>query len=121
LAEVNKDNSSDAPQAASVGIDRPKVMGAEAKPQDEMIMRVIAGPETAEKLGVPVGTVVEARHVATPKDGSGSVHSFITPAEALRMHNALGFIDPPDGRLRRFVWRLRRRDFTTPHILTPED
>jgi hypothetical protein len=33
-----------------------------------MVAQVIAGPETAARLGVPVGSIVEARHVITDLD-----------------------------------------------------
>lgn len=53
---------------------------------NEMIAQVIAGPETAARLGVPVGTVVEARHAVTPTDGSPSpltlAETVISPDEA---------------------------------------
>lgn len=49
---------------------------------NEMLAQVIAGPETAARLGVPVGTVVEGRHVITPLDGSPSVATVVSPDEA---------------------------------------
>lgn len=49
---------------------------------NEMVAQVIAGPETAARLGVPVGTVIEGRHVVTPLDGSPSTATVITPEEA---------------------------------------
>lgn len=62
---------------------------------NEMIAQVIAGPETAARLGVPVGTVVEARHAITPTDGSPSpltlAETVISPQAAelalARFHN----------------------------------
>jgi hypothetical protein len=35
----------------------------------EMFAQVIAGPETAARLGIPVGTVLEGRHVVLHPDG----------------------------------------------------
>lgn len=49
---------------------------------NEMLAQVIAGPETAARLGVPVGTVVEGRHVITPLDGSPSTATVVSPDQA---------------------------------------
>lgn len=48
----------------------------------EVIVELIAGPETAARLGVPVGTVVEARHARTAVDGSFTEGGIVTPEEA---------------------------------------
>lgn len=56
--------------------------------KNEMVMEVIAGPETAKRLGVPEGTVVAARHVAMHADGSQETpveDTQISPAEARRL------------------------------------
>lgn len=54
----------------------------------EMVVELRAGPITAAQLGVPVGTVVQARHVTSPPKGllARLRHRFrssvVTPAQA---------------------------------------
>lgn len=52
------------------------------RPCNEVVARVLAGPETAARLGVAVGTVIEARHTITPLDGSAPLGRVISPDEA---------------------------------------
>lgn len=50
------------------------VVEVPATKSNEYLMVRIAGTETAEQLGVPVGTPIEGRHVVTPLDG----HKLVT-------------------------------------------
>lgn len=56
--------------------------------QTEMVVEVRAGAATAAKLGVPVGTVIEARHVVSAPTGffRRFLHRFrssvVTPEQA---------------------------------------
>lgn len=120
MAEERSENLADAPQAASLGIQRDRKTVAEIGQAHELLMRPIAGAATASRLGIPKGSVFEARHVITPLDGSTPIVRCLSPSEAAEVFVALGYEDPPQNRFARFMWRLRRRDFKTPHII-PSD
>lgn len=60
-------------------------LAAVAGASSEIVAELIAGPETAARLGVPVGTVVDARHVITAKDGTQlQEDDVVTPEAAAR-------------------------------------
>lgn len=49
---------------------------------NEVVFDVIAGPITAAQLGVPVGSIVESRHVVAAVDGATVQDSVITANES---------------------------------------
>lgn len=56
---------------------------------NELVVEAIAGPETAARLGIPVGAVFQARHVVTPIDGSPSTAEVVDPSTAARIRRRI--------------------------------
>lgn len=56
---------------------------------NELVVEAIAGPETAARLGIPVGSVFEARHVVAPLDGSPSTAEVVDASTAERIRRRI--------------------------------
>jgi hypothetical protein len=63
-------------------MERVQEVGAEQGKKTEVIIEAIAGPETAARLGIPVGSVFDARHCVSDAEGNQIASDIVTPEEA---------------------------------------